>query len=182
MTGFAFKAWLHGGSFFLPLIFTLPWIPVLAKKPVQHNPSESSHKHGRIHTHSRYAALGSSKVNWRTGPGPDHDLAWCYESPGWPVIVLKKFENWYYISDFLGAKGWVKGSMLRFKPTLLILQDTILYAHPEHKARKRAKLLKGAIVRYVKSNDSLWLYVMIPEKNLRGWISSHASWPKITTP
>jgi SH3-like domain-containing protein len=126
--------------------------------------------------YSRYAAL-RNKVNWRSGPGPDHDVLWCYESPGWPVVVLKKYENWYYIKDVLNTCGWVKGSMLSFKPTLLIIDETIVYARSQGKGRKKAKLQKGAIVRYIKHKDPMWLQIMTKEQKLVGWIAADAVWP-----
>jgi SH3-like domain-containing protein len=126
--------------------------------------------------HSLYAVL-RAKVNLRCGPGPDHDVSWCYESPGWPVIILKKYDNWYYIQDSLGTRGWVKGPMLSFKTNLLVVRETMLYAKPDEKSRKKAKLLKGALVRYIKNYESRWVHVAIPEKGIQGWVASHAIWP-----
>jgi SH3-like domain-containing protein len=156
------------------VFFTLSWSTMAKAKTTL---GATSH----IPKHSRYAAL-RSKVNWRSGPGPDHDITWCYESPGWPVVILKKYENWYYIKDLSGACGWVKGSMLSFKPTLVIVKDSILYATPKSTGSKKAKLQKGVIVRYIKHKDPLWLYVMIPEKGCHGWIPAAISWPNIATP
>ena len=128
------------------------------------------------HHHSRYACLGA-KVNWRSGPGSDHDVVWFYESPDWPVVVLKKYSNWYYIKDFTGELGWVKGAMLRFKTTLLITKDTPLYSKDRKGSPPKALLKKGAIVRYIRHTDGKWIYVVEPEHRLYGWVLSDTSWP-----
>lgn len=128
------------------------------------------------HGHSRYACLGS-KVNWRSGPGSDHDVVWFYESPDWPVVVLKKYSNWYYIKDFTGELGWVKGAMLRFKTTLLITKDTPLYSKDRKGSPPKALLKKGAIVRYIQHADEQWIYVVEPKNHLYGWILSSTIWP-----
>jgi SH3-like domain-containing protein len=132
------------------------------------------------HHHSRYACLGA-KVNWRSGPGSDHDVVWFYESPDWPVVVLKKYNNWYYIKDFTGELGWVKGAMLRFKTTLLITKDTPLYSKDRKGSPPKALLKKGAIVRYIRHTDGKWIYVVEPEHRLYGWVLSDTSWPNPTS-
>ena len=126
--------------------------------------------------HSRYACLGA-KVNWRSGPGSDHDMVWFYESPDWPVVVLKKYNNWYYIKDFTGEMGWVKGAMLRFKTTLLIKKDTPLYSKNRKGSPPKALLKKGTIVRYIRHTDGKWIYVVEPEHRLYGWVLSDTIWP-----
>lgn len=132
------------------------------------------------HGHSRYACLGA-KVNWRSGPGSDHDMVWFYESPDWPVVVLKKYSNWYYIKDFTGEMGWVKGAMLRFKTTLLITKDTRLYSKDRKGSPPKALLKKGAIVRYIRHTDGKWIYVVEPGHRLYGWILSDTIWPNPTS-
>ena len=128
------------------------------------------------HHHSRYACLGA-KVNWRSGPGSDHDVVWFYESPDWPVVVLKKYNNWYYIKDFTGELGWVKGAMLRFKTTMLITKYTPLYSKDRKGSPPKALLKKGAIVRYIRHTDGKWIYVVEPEHRLYGWVLSDTTWP-----
>ncbi len=150
--------------------------PRSASKKNTPSPSFTKTIPGSQQSHSRYACLGS-KVNWRSGPGSDHDMLWLYESPDWPVIVLKKYSNWYYIKDFTGELGWVKGAMLRFKTTLLITKDTPLYSKDRKSSPPKALLKKGAIVRYIRHTDGKWLYVVEPEHRLYGWILSDTSWP-----
>ena len=107
--------------------------------------------------HSRYACLGK-KVNWRSGPGSDHDMVWFYESPDWPVVVLKS-------------------AMLRFKTTLLIKKDTPLYSKNRKGSPPKALLKKGTIVRYIRHTDGKWIYVVEPEHRLYGWVLSDTIWP-----
>ena len=145
--------------------------------PISKTPIKSSHQQ----CHSRYACLGA-KVNWRSGPGSDHDVLWHYESPDWPVVLLKKYNNWYYVKDYTGELGWIKGSMLRFKTTLLIKKDTTLNSKERKGSPAKALLKKGAIVRYIKHTDGQWLYVMEPENHLYGWILSDVSWPNPASP
>ena len=153
-------------------ICTLCCLILIQPNPINGQKSTASGK--RIH--SRYACLGK-KVNWRSGPSSDHDLLWCYESPDWPILLLKKYNNWYYVKDYTGELGWVKGSMLRFKTTLLITKDTHLYNKANKKSTAKALLKKGAIVRYIKHSSEQWLYVMEPKNHLYGWILSDISWP-----
>jgi hypothetical protein len=70
--------------------------------------------------------------------------------------------------------------MLSFKPTVLVVQGTMLYGKPHGKGRKKAELQKGAIARYIKHKDNTWLYVMTKEHKISGWIPVGAVWPNPT--
>ena len=46
----------------------------------------------------RYVSLKSERVNVRTGPTKDHDVAWVFTKQGLPVEVTAEFETWRRIS------------------------------------------------------------------------------------
>jgi SH3-like domain-containing protein len=120
-------------------------------------------------------AVLKQKVNWRSGPGADHGVLWSYESPGWPVQILKRFNNWYWVQDMRKTQGWVKGSMLSFTPGGVILKRTYLRSSPG--GAKKAVLLQGVLVSYKTVNQD-WIYVTISKhQNLKGWISKDDVWP-----
>lgn len=120
-------------------------------------------------------AVLKKKVNWRSGPGSDHDALWCYESPGWPVQIVKKYDNWYLVRDVVGTQGWVKGSMLSFKQGGVVIQQTSVRSSPG--GAEKAILAKGVLVSYKKLSDP-WIYVQVSSSgSLSGWIAKSAVWP-----
>src|SRR5689334_11682354 len=68
----------------------------------------------------RFVSLKSDKVNVRSGPTKDHDVAWVYSRAALPVEVTAEFENWRRIRDWEGAEGWVYHSLLSGKRTALV--------------------------------------------------------------
>src|SRR5262245_32373229 len=60
----------------------------------------------------RFVSLKSEKVNVRSGPTKDHDVAWVYNRSALPVEVTAEFENWRRIRDWEGSEGWVYHSLL----------------------------------------------------------------------
>ena len=60
----------------------------------------------------RFLTLKSNKVNVRTGPSSDHDVAWIFQRKGMPVEVTAEFENWRKIRDSEGSEGWILQQML----------------------------------------------------------------------
>ena len=124
------------------------------------------------------AALKAKEVNWRKGPSNDHPISWIYRCPGWPVVIEKKKDHWYFVRDHEGTRGWVQGAMLAFKPMLLVTQDVVtLHTSPGNEKRIVAYLKKGMIVRYLKHEGKKWYLVTIPQHSIKGWLPAQAVWP-----
>jgi SH3-like domain-containing protein len=69
----------------------------------------------------RFASLKSDRVNLRQGPGTDYPTAWVFRRVGLPVEIVKEFESWRQVRDAEGTTGWVLGSMLSGRRTVLVL-------------------------------------------------------------
>lgn len=126
---------------------------------------------------SSCAALKMDRVNWRKGPGSDHPIVWIYRCPGWPVIIERKFENWYFVRDHGGSMGWVKGAMLTFKPILLVVKDVALVDRTVGTPRILAYLKKGFLVQYVKKGNGNWCLVSVANPLMKGWLPLQGVWP-----
>src|SRR5690606_10190717 len=68
----------------------------------------------------RYVSLKSDRVNVRSGPTKDHDVAWVFTRSGLPVEITAEFENWRRIRDSEGAEGWVYHSLLSGRRTAVV--------------------------------------------------------------
>src|SRR6186713_3068102 len=95
----------------------------------------------------RFVSLKSDKVNVRSGPTKDHDVAWVYSRAALPVEVTAEFENWRRIRDWEGAEGWVYHSMLSGRRTALVSPQSrgkdellLLRAKPDAASGVTAKL------------------------------------------
>ena len=68
----------------------------------------------------RFVSLKADEVNVRRGPGWDHAIAWVFRRAGLPVEVIAEFDVWRQVRDSEGATGWVIGTLLSGRRTVLI--------------------------------------------------------------
>lgn len=68
----------------------------------------------------RFVSLKADEVNVRRGPGWDHAIAWVFRRAGLPVEVIAEFDVWRHVRDSEGATGWVIGSLLSGRRTVLV--------------------------------------------------------------
>jgi SH3-like domain-containing protein len=103
---------------------------------------------------------------------------------GMPVKVIKEYQSvgnnyidWYRIELFNGIKGWIYHSQLTQKRTLLILEDTELYALNSYDPDSLLTIQKGKIL----GPKTVDLLEVTPEmfkvsinindrKEIKGWI------------
>ena len=68
----------------------------------------------------RFVSLKANEVNVRRGPGWDHAIAWVFRRAGLPVEVIAEFDVWRQVRDSEGATGWVIGTLLSGRRTVLV--------------------------------------------------------------
>lgn len=128
--------------------------------------------------------LNKGKVNFREGPNENHAILWTYTCPGWPVKILRTYEYWCYVEDFMGAKGWVKRTLLGVKPTYLVLKPKHLYKEASVQSPLVATLEKSVIVQSCDQEaKGSWIKVRVytrDRKEIKGWINHDNLWPKIS--
>jgi SH3-like domain-containing protein len=127
----------------------------------------------------RYVSLKSDRVNVRTGPTKDHDVAWVFTRPGLPVEITAEFENWRRIRDAEGAEGWVYHSLLSGRRTAVVIareKDQLIAVSDGTAADSEvtAKLQPG-VVAQVRRCDGKWCRVsgskfegFVPQERLWG--------------
>ena len=128
----------------------------------------------------RFVSLKSDKVNVRSGPTKDHDVAWVYSRAALPVEVTAEFENWRRIRDWEGAEGWVYHSLLSGRRTALVSPqskgkaDLIeLRDKPEATGAVTAKLQYG-VLGSVKRCQGGWCRVI--GDGFDGWVEQTRLW------
>jgi SH3-like domain-containing protein len=125
----------------------------------------------------RFVSLKTDKVNVRSGPAKDHDVAWVYSRSALPVEVIAESDNWRRIRDWEGAEGWVWHSLLSGRRTALVApqskgKDVLLPLHskPDEKSGVSAQL-EGGVLGSVKRCASGWC--RIAGDGFDGWIEQN---------
>jgi SH3-like domain-containing protein len=122
----------------------------------------------------RFVSLKADKVNVRSGPAKDHEVAWIYSRSALPVEVIAESDNWRRIRDWEGAEGWVWHSLLSGRRTALVSPQTKgkddilpLRTRPDEKSGVSAKLESG-VLGTVKRCGNGWC--RITGDGFDGWI------------
>ncbi len=126
----------------------------------------------------RYVSLKSDRVNVRSGPTKDHDVAWVFTRSGLPVEITAEFENWRRIRDSEGAEGWVYHSLLSGRRTAVVTardKDQLIPVldNPKAASEVTAKLEAG-VVTQVRRCDGKWCRVN--GRNFEGWVPQERLW------
>jgi SH3-like domain-containing protein len=127
----------------------------------------------------RFVSLKADEVNVRRGPGWDHAVAWVFRRVGLPVEVIAEYDVWRQVRDSEGATGWVLGSLLSGRRTVLIApwktdRRTIdIYEAADRPTAVRAKLAPG-VLGDVERCDGKWC--QIDAGGLSGFISQDLVW------
>jgi len=122
----------------------------------------------------RFVSLKTDKVNVRSGPAKDHEVAWVYSRSALPVEVIAESDNWRRIRDWEGAEGWVYHSLLSGRRTALVSPQTkdkdallALRNKPDEQSGVSAKLESG-VLGTVKRCGSGWCRIV--GDGFDGWI------------
>lgn len=127
----------------------------------------------------RFVSLKADEVNVRRGPGWDHAVAWVFRRIALPVEVIAEYDVWRQVRDSEGATGWVLGSLLSGRRTVLIApwktdKRTIdLYQAAEKSNDVRAKLAPG-VLGDVERCDGIWC--RIEAGGVSGYIGQELLW------
>lgn len=127
----------------------------------------------------RFVSLKADKVNVRRGPGWDHGVAWEFRRAGLPVEVIAEFDVWRRIRDSEGAEGWVLGTLLSSRRTVLIApwktdrRTLDLRRDTSTGSEVKAKLAPGVLGDVEKCNGE---WCQITAGGVTGYISQELVW------
>ncbi len=126
----------------------------------------------------RFVSIKSDRVNVRTGPTKDHEVAWVFTRAGLPVEITAEFENWRRVRDGEGAEGWVYHSLLTGRRTAIVNprpKDELvpLCARPQEPCQTQAKLQAGVLAT-IRSCTGAWC--RISGTDFDGWVVQERLW------
>jgi SH3-like domain-containing protein len=98
----------------------------------------------------RYASMGASQVNMRSGPGEQYPISWVYKREALPVEITGEFGPWRKVKDMDGIEGWVNGNLLSDQRTGLVLSQTrLLYSSNDSSSRPLYRIEKGVVAKII---------------------------------
>jgi SH3-like domain-containing protein len=126
----------------------------------------------------RFVSLKPDRVNVRSGPTRDHDVAFVFMRSALPVEITAESDNWRRIRDWEGSEGWVYHSLLSGRRTALVSakepDDLVpLYRSADVNGGTVARLQRGVLAA-VKQCDGTWCHITVT--GFDGWIAQDRLW------
>ncbi|MDF1577854.1 MAG: SH3 domain-containing protein [Desulfobulbales bacterium] len=126
---------------------------------------------------AEYVSINNNGVNVRSGPSTEEQVRW-EVFKDFPIQVLKRENDWAYCLDFEGDKGWIYGSLLSDKKTVIVKKDKVnLRDAPDTGDNAQVvALVKYGVVFDFLAKDGEWLKVKHND-GTEGWIHQDMVWP-----
>lgn len=124
-------------------------------------------------------SINGEDINMRSGPGTQHEALWVIGS-GFPVETVSTKGEWLQVKDFEGSTGWVKKSMTRNTPHMIVkankgtTEQINVRSEPNNKAKVVAKAHYGVVFKTLEKKGG-WVKVEHGQE-VTGWVEASLLW------
>jgi SH3-like domain-containing protein len=125
---------------------------------------------------ARTMSIAQDKVKVRAKPSKRARVL--FSAPkGYPIAVRQRKQQWLYVEDWLGHKGWVYRNMVSAIPTTIVRADTAnVRRGPSRKSSPVARVTHGQIYKVLATRGG-WVKIgYYYEKEPVGWIHDDLVW------
>ncbi|MCB1882492.1 MAG: SH3 domain-containing protein [Geminicoccaceae bacterium] len=123
----------------------------------------------------RFVSVDSGKANVRTGPGENYPIRWVFTRPGVPVKIVEESGDWRRIEDPEGATGWIHGTLLSGRRTVMVTGDGVQDLHRRAEADSPVVLkVEPGVFGRLDGCKGSWCRIEVKEGS--GWLPRGAVW------
>ena len=123
---------------------------------------------------ARFVSLKAEVANLRVGPGRRYPIDWVYRKPGLPLLVVAHFDQWRWVQDHEGTKGWMHRSLLSTARTALVV-DAVQTVREEPSSDAAALLrAEPGVIAELKGCEGRWCRIALAGEE--GWVREDAIW------
>jgi SH3-like domain-containing protein len=111
----------------------------------------------------------------RRGPGERYEIVWDKMDKNYPLEVLNKNGNWYYVKDYENDTSWIHKSFVGTWETVITSKDRVnVRSGPGSDQPMVFMVDKGVPFRVLKREGS-WLQIQHSDGDA-GWIHERMTW------
>ena len=123
---------------------------------------------------TRFVSLKAERANLRVGPGRRYPIDWVYTRPGLPLLVIAQFDQWRWVLDHEGTKGWMHKSLLSTRRTVVIMDGVqTIRERPLTGAPAVLRAEAGVVADLLNCEDG-WCRIGLAREE--GWVPENALW------
>jgi SH3-like domain-containing protein len=121
-------------------------------------------------------SIAQNEVKVRVKPSSKAEVLYKAQR-GYPVLVKKRQQNWLYVEDWHGKKGWINAKLVSSIATTVIQEEEAnVRKGPSQKDASIAKAKQGEIYKVLAVKNN-WVKIgYYFEKEPLGWIQKNLVW------
>ena len=121
-----------------------------------------------------WGSIAASRAHLRAGPGKRFPIEWVFTAPSLPVLITDRHGNWRAVTLPNGDSGWMHHSLLSWRRTAQVEENTVLRRRPSENSAVLAEVRVGAVVDLLDTCGATWCRVTAGE--WKGYIARTALW------
>ncbi len=122
----------------------------------------------------RFVSLKAERANLRVGPGRRYPIEWVYTRPGLPLLVIAHFDQWRWVRDHEGTKGWMHKSLLSTHRTALIMGGVQTMRERPLNGSPAVLRAEAGVIADLLGCEEGWCRIALAGEE--GWVPQNALW------
>lgn len=122
-----------------------------------------------------WRSLRYDVANMRVGPSREYPISWVYKRKGLPVRVLRTRDEWKYVEDPDGTRGWMSESQLSGARGVVVTGEApvALREEPVATAALKWRAEPGVVARLIECREG-WCEIDVAGRE--GWVEASRLW------
>ena len=122
----------------------------------------------------RFVSLKAERANLRVGPGRRYPIEWVYTRRGLPLLVVAHFDQWRWVLDHEGTKGWMHKSLLSTHRTVVFMDGVQTIRERPLTGSPAVLRAEAGVVADLLGCEDGWCRIGLAGED--GWVSESALW------
>ena len=122
----------------------------------------------------RFVSLKAERANLRVGPGRRYPIDWVYTRRGLPLLVVAHFDQWRWVRDHEGTKGWMHKSLLSTHRTALIMDGVQTIRDGPAPGAAAVLRAEAGVIADLLGCEGGWCRIALAGE--KGWVPETAVW------
>ena len=123
---------------------------------------------------TRFVSLKAERANLRVGPGRRYPIDWVYTRPGLPLLVIAQFDQWRWVLDHEGTKGWMHKSLLSTRRTVVFMDGVQTVRERPLTGSPAVLRAEAGVVADLLGCEEGWCQIGLAGEE--GWVPETALW------
>lgn len=125
---------------------------------------------------SERVCVSVTSASSRRGPGEKYEIIWDKIDKNYPLEILKKHGDWYYVKDYTGDTSWINRIFVKTWSTVITKKDRVNVRSGAGIENSTVFVVdSGVPFRVIRRTNNGWIEIQHSDGDT-GWISELMVW------